>query len=66
MPVGVTMEPQVGVDEVPGPEAPVSPEEPPSSDGSKIHNCALCGSEMPVPEGVSSIECPLCGEINNL
>ncbi len=66
-PAGVPMEPQVGADEVPGPEAPGAPEpEETPLDGTKIHNCALCGSEIPVPEGASSIECPLCGEINNL
>ena len=62
-------EPSIG-DEVPGPEAPESPESsegPEEADGSgHLVNCSLCGSEIPVPEGAGSVECPLCGEINEL
>ncbi|OYT45108.1 hypothetical protein B6U90_04030 [Thermoplasmatales archaeon ex4484_6] len=55
-------------EEVPGPEAPSMPESegaPSGGEGSVI-NCSLCGSEISVPEGATSVECPLCGEINTL
>lgn len=60
-------EPQIGGEDVPGPEAPQAPEpEEPPAEGGKMVNCSLCGSEIPVEEGAASVECPLCGEINNL
>jgi len=59
--------------EVPAPVAPTVEDdqapEPPKADtgaGSKVITCSLCGSEVPVSEGVSSVECPLCGEIIKL
>jgi hypothetical protein len=66
--------------EVPAPaEAPIPEEpsvsegpEPPSMEGpapeaaGNVLNCALCGSEIVVPEGAAQVECPLCGEINDV
>ena len=66
------------VDDVGGIESsPVSEEvsgvEPPSLDspvssdsGGNVLNCALCGSEIVLPEGAGQVECPLCGEINDV
>lgn len=60
--------------EVGGQEPPEPPEEESgsgtedeSSDvGGNVVTCSLCGSEVPVPEGSTSAECPLCGEIINV
>lgn len=61
-------EPQVEAQtEIPGPEAPAEPEPAQApSEGGRMVNCSLCGSEIAVEEGAASVECPLCGEINNL
>ena len=50
--------------DVSGPEPPSMAESP--SDAGNVLNCALCGSEIVVPDGAGQVECPLCGEINDL
>jgi hypothetical protein len=49
-------------------ERPTGPEPPlaAKTTGSRVISCSLCGSEVPVAEGATSVECPLCGELINL
>jgi cbb3-type cytochrome oxidase subunit 3 len=46
-------------------EKPSGPEPPKAAakQGGKVISCSLCGSEVPVAEGATSVECPLCGEL---
>ena len=37
-----------------------------SGSGGHVLSCGLCGSEVMVPDGQSSAECPLCGEMVSL
>ncbi|MCU0798401.1 MAG: hypothetical protein MUC62_01850 [Candidatus Thermoplasmatota archaeon] len=54
----------------PMPEAPKQPEAPKADEKRKVDgkskNCSLCGSEVAIPEGATSAECPLCGEMIKL
>jgi hypothetical protein len=51
--------------EASGPSPPSMDAPSPAGEGGVL-NCALCGSEIVLPEGAGQVECPLCGEINEV